>query len=98
MEGDLRAAAHFFSLAEGAIGDACATAEAVNLLPGDGVTRLREIAWRLADGAPEPTRGWAIEYRCAEDGAEISVWLTLGRVGPEAGALLTVRDAGAAGQ
>lgn len=57
MEGDLRAAAHFFNLAEGAIGDACATAEAVNLLPGDGMARLREIAWRLADGAPEPTRG-----------------------------------------
>lgn len=52
MEGDFRAAAHFFSLAEGAIGDACATAEAVNLMPGDGMTRLREIARRLADGGP----------------------------------------------
>lgn len=86
--GDIAAAAHFFRLADVQIDGAIALASAANALPADGVARLREIAWRLADGAPEPTRRHAIEFRCAEDGDEISVWLTIGRVGADTDALI----------
>ena len=88
-QGDITAAAHFFRLADNRIDEAIALAAAVNAMPADGMTRLREIARRLADGGPEPTRGGhAIEFRCAEDGDEISVWLTIGRTGAEDNALL----------
>ena len=87
-EGDIAAAAHFFRLADRQIDKAIALASAANASPADGLSRLRDIAWRLADGGPEPTRGHPIEFRCAEDGDEISVWLTIGRVGPATCALL----------
>ena len=88
-QGDITAAAHFFRLADNRIDEAIALAVAANAVPADGMTRLREIAWRLADGGPEPTPGGhAIEFRCAEDGDQISVWLTIGRTGAEDNALL----------
>ena len=75
-------------MAEAQVQEALVLAATVNELPDGALGRLHEIAQRLADGAPEPTLGYAIEFRCPEDGAEVSVWLTLGRVGPATGALL----------
>lgn len=87
-EGDHAAAAHFFRLAEAEIDDAVVTAEAVNRIHrGDGIARLLDLARRYA-GVPEPSGGYGIEFRVAEDGEEVSVWLTLGRIGPLTGALL----------
>lgn len=86
--GDRGAAAHFFALAEADIVDAVVTAEAVNRLPGrDGQARLMELARRYA-GLPEPEGGFGIEFRIAEDAAEVFVWLTLGRRVPWTGSLL----------
>lgn len=90
--GDLGAAAHFFALAEIAMTEAVVVVEAVNSLPGDGMTRLLEIARRMADGEPETSHGYAIEFRCAEDEDEISMWLVLRRVGPETGAVAQYWD------
>ncbi|MBR0650768.1 hypothetical protein GXW78_13910 [Roseomonas terrae] len=87
-QGDRHAAAHFFRLAEMEIDDAVCTAEAVNGIRGiDGVARLVDLARRYV-GLPEPSEGYGIDFRVLEDGDAVSVWLTLGRVGPSTGALL----------
>jgi hypothetical protein len=88
-EGDRVAAAHFFRLAEAEIDDALVTAEAVNRTGRDGMARLLDLARRYA-GVPEPDGGYAIEFRVAEAGEEVSVWLTLGRMGPSTGSLQPV--------
>jgi hypothetical protein len=91
-EGNRAAAAHFFRLAEMEIDDALATAAAVNRLPGrDGRARLLDLARRYA-GVPEPEGGYGIEFRVVEGSEEVSVWLTLGRLGPHAGSLLPDDD------
>lgn len=91
--GDTRAAAQFFALAEMQCREAVALAAAVNRLPEGSLVRLHEIAWRLADDGVEPTNGYGIEFRAAETGGVVSVWLTLGRVGPDTGALIVRLDA-----
>jgi hypothetical protein len=93
-EGDRIAAAHFFRLAEAEIGDALATAEAVNRTGRDGMARLLDLARRYV-GVPEPDGGYAIEFRVAEMGDDVSVWLTLGRVGACTGSLPPVQASGA---
>jgi hypothetical protein len=90
-EGDRIAAAHFFRLAEAEIDDALVTAEAVNRIGRDGMARLLDLARRYA-GMPEPAGGYAIEFRVAEEGEEVSVWVTLGRLGPHTGSLLPRDD------
>lgn len=90
-EGDRIAAAHFFRLAEAEVDDALVTAEAVNRTRRDGMGRLLDLARRYA-GVPEPDGGYAIEFRVGEEGEEVSVWVTLGRLGPHAGSLLPDDD------
>lgn len=86
--GDIAAAEHFFALADAQVREAIDLVVMVNASSdADGASRLREIAVLLSAGDPEPARGWALVFRHLEGGAEISVWLRLGPVGPETGAL-----------